>query len=127
MFFKKSEKKGYALHPDGAFNAIIVDINLTDNKKGTGKLLIVKYETSDGSISQFFSYEHKNKRYEAQECERLGVLVDACRLSVLQEATDLIGKKVIIKVSTPPAGPDGKVFQVIKNSKISEVKEEDLW
>ena len=113
MFFKKSDVIATVKsHPNGEFDGTIVDINIIDNKKRTGKLLIIKYETEVGSIAQFISFEHSNKRFEVGEKEKLAALVDACGLTELHDASDLIGNTVSLQISSQPQDRMGDLIQI---------------
>jgi len=129
MFFKKSDVVATVKsHPNGEFDGTIVDINIMNNKKQTGKLLIIKYETMAGSIAQFISFEHSNKRFEAGEKEKLAALVDACGLTELHDASDLIGNTVHLQISSQPPGPDGRSYPNIVTRKIStDFSNKSLW
>ena len=115
MFFdpKTIAPSAHPTHRDGEFNGLIVDVVTKPNRNGTGQLLMIKYSTKEGKITQFISYEHTNKKFEKTELEKLGKICNYLSLPYLEEAKDLIGKSLFISIITS-SNVQGKSFQEVK-------------
>lgn len=90
--------------PPGIYNVVIVESDVRDNKKGTGKILTLKYQITDGQQVGNTLTDNLNIQNQSEVSQKIGLshlkhICDAIGfVGVLKDSNQLHGKPLAVKV-----------------------------
>jgi len=129
-YVKEEIKDEFPAIPAGLYSAIIYETEYKDNSKGTGMVLVLKYQIIDGplngrKINQFINAKHENKVAENIGKKQMNFVLDALDLNELTDTEILHNKPLLIDIKmTGDEDFPNKINKVlpIKESNTSKVE-----
>jgi hypothetical protein len=126
---------GFKVIPPDIYNVVVVESDVRDNKKGTGKVLVLKYQITDGQQVGNTLTDNLNIQNPSEVSQKIGLsqlkhICDAIGfVGVLKDSNQLHGKPFAVKVvveqfesnTTPGKMLDSN--KVEKRMSIAEAKE----
>jgi hypothetical protein len=126
---------GFKVVPPDIYNVVIVESDVRDNKKGTGKILTLKYQVTDGQQVGNTLTDNLNIQNQSEVSQKIGLshlkhICDAIGfVGVLKDSNQLHGKPFAVKVvveqfesnTTPGKMLDSN--KVEKRMSVTEAKE----
>lgn len=100
------ERSDFTLLQPGQYEAMVTESEVKDNKKGTGRYLELKIETSDGvSLKEFINFDNTNKTAEKIAYQTLAEIGRAVGVETLKKPAQLHDKRMIVEVIVEQGKP----------------------
>jgi len=99
----RKEVTAFDLIPSGKYTCRVRDAEIRENNKGTGEILSVQFEVSEGEYERHVLFDHLNILHENPQAEIIGLkrldrLCQAAGIPEFTSADELLDQEVTLRV-----------------------------